>query len=94
MAPSRQPHFADWCIVQLCGCLLSRWAQHSRQSHLAGCLLEAVLGIGVVQRDGPDAAQVVQVAAQLRVLPALLWALCLGPQLLCLQQGSNCISSG
>ena len=57
-------------------------AQHSRQPHLAGGLLEAVLSICVVQRDGPDAAQVVQVAAQLCVLPALLRALRLGPQLL------------
>lgn len=79
----------DFLIVQAAISTPPRQMDVSRQSHLASCLLEAVLGICVVQRDGPDATQVVQVAAQLCVLPALLGALRLGPQLLCLQQAGD-----
>ena len=46
-------------------------------AHLAGCLLEGVLGLRVVQLDGLDAAQIVQVPRQLLLLPRRLRPLCL-----------------
>lgn len=52
--------------------------------HLAGSLLQAVLGVCVVQLDGPDAPQVQQVAAQLLRASPHLALLRLAAQLLCL----------
>lgn len=52
--------------------------------NLASCLLEEVPGVGVLQLDSLDPAQVVEVPAVLSVASALLRSLCLGSELLCL----------
>ena len=56
--------------------------------HLAEGLLQAVLGVGVLELDGADAAQVVQVAAQLLRAARHLRPLRLAAQLLRLRRGS------
>ena len=56
--------------------------------HLAEGLLQAVLGVGVLELDGADAAQVVQVAAQLLRTARHLRPLRLAAQLLRLRRNS------
>ena len=53
-------------------------------AHLAGSLLQVVPGVCVLQLNGLDSAQVVQVAAVLGVTATLLRPLCFRPELLCL----------
>lgn len=60
----------------------ARLRRGSQRQHLAGGLLEAVLGLGVLELDGADAAQVVQVAAQLLRAARHLRPLRLAAQLL------------
>ena len=57
-----------------------------RQAHLAQGLVEEVLGVGVVELDGADAAVVEQVAHHLLRAAVHLRPLRLGPQLLRLHQ--------
>ena len=57
-------------------------------AHLAGCLLEGVLGLRVIQLDGLDAAQIVYVSRQLLLLPRRLRPLSLRPQRLRLRPAS------